>query len=344
MAAPTVGVQCIVLTPIMRDMHIANADLNLLRALEVLLDERHVSRAAARSHLSQSAMSRTLSRLREMFEDELLVRTQGGYELTPRARALQEELAGVMPRLRTLVRGSSFDPGSASDTFRVAASDYPLTVLGDHFFPPFTSGAPHLSLVVTPVLPSTFADLDHGRIDLALTPIEAPAHLHRQTLFTEDFVCMVSTSHPLTADRVTVDDLAGYPHASVGGMHAHQMLVMDQLEKLGIHAPAGVRVPYFSTAVTAVRGTTLIAVVPRRFARRYADASVRVLEAPHEITGFTYPMLWHPRLTNDHAHRWLRSVLALAAASLVASDPPVDSAVSPPRDPSRPTTQEPRAT
>lgn len=317
----------------MRRMHIENADLNLLKALEVLLEERHVSRAAARSHLSQSAMSRTLSRLRDTFEDELLVRTQGGYELTPRARTLQDELAAVMPRLRTLVRGSSFDPGSATDTIRIAASDYPLTVLGDYFFPPFTRQAPRMSLVVTPVLPSTFADLDHGRIDLALTPIDAPAHLHRQILFKEDFVCMVSKSHPLTAGRVTVDNLACYPHASVGGMHAQQMLVMHQLEKLGIHAPAGVRVPYFSTAVAAVRGTTLIAVVPRRFALQYADASVRVVEAPPEITGFTYPMLWHPRLTNDLAHRWLRSLLATAAASLVASDPRTEWGVSPSQNP-----------
>lgn len=333
MAVARCGVQCMSVSTIMRLMHVENVDLNLLKALEVLLDERHVSRAATRSHLSQSAMSRTLARLRDTFEDELLVRTQGGYELTSRARALQDELAAVMPRLRTLVRGGSFDPGTATDTIRIAASDYPLAVLGDHFFPPFTSGAPRMSLVVTPVLPSTFADLDHGRIDLALTPIDAPAHLHRQSLFSEDFVCMVSKSHPLTAERVTVEDLACYPHASVGGMHAQQMLVMHQLEKLGIHAPAGVRVPYFSTAVTAVRGTTLIAVVPRRFALQYADASVRVVEAPPEITGFTYPMLWHPRLTNDRAHRWLRSLLAAAASLLVASDPGVEWGASPPRNP-----------
>ena len=290
-------------------VHIGAVDLNLLKALDALLEERHVSRAAARARVTQSAMSRTLSRLRVACDDELLVRTAAGYELTPRARVLQKELATVMPSLRGIFEGAAFDPLTATDTVRIAASDYAVTALGDILFPAFSSSAPRMSLIVTPMAPSTFADLDHGRVDLVLTPIPAPAHLNRSALFSDDFVCVLANSHPLTATRLSVADLAAYPHASVGGMHPQQTIVMDQLEELGASINPEIRVPYFSSALAAVRDTDLIAVLPRRFAVRYADASVRVAEAPAEIAGFTYSMLWHPRSTDDSAHRWLRTLL-----------------------------------
>ncbi|QRP48565.1 LysR family transcriptional regulator [Amycolatopsis sp. FDAARGOS 1241] len=111
-------------------MQLENVDLNLLKALEILLDERHLGRAAARSHLSQSAMSATLTRLRATFDDELLVRTAHGYELTLRARTVRHELALLMPRLRTLVRGDEFVPESSTDVVRIHCTDYMTRVLG----------------------------------------------------------------------------------------------------------------------------------------------------------------------------------------------------------------------
>ncbi|MFG1928652.1 LysR family transcriptional regulator [Cryptosporangium sp. NPDC048952] len=304
----------------MRAVHMENVDLNLLKALAVLLEERHVSRAAARMHLTQSAMSRTLARLRETFGDELLVRTQGGYELTPRARAVQDELAVLMPRLRMLIRGSSFDPSTATDTVRIAGSDYAATVIGDELFPRFVREAPHMSLVVTPVLPSTFADLDQGRVDLVLTPIDAPDHLNKQELFFEDFVCALSRTHPITAARLSIGDLASYPLVTVGGMNTQQRLVTRQLEQAGIRPQAGITVPFFSTAATAAKGTTLIAVLPRRLAWRYAGEELRIAEAPPQIAGINYPMVWHPRVTGDPVHQWVRSLVAIAGAAL--SDTP----------------------
>ncbi|WP_029144797.1 LysR family transcriptional regulator [Microbacterium luticocti] len=296
-------------------MHIDNVDLNLLRPLELLLRERHVSRAAARANLTQSAMSRALARLRVACDDELLVRTPGGYELTPRARMLQDELATLLPAIRTLFEGTSFDPATANDVMRVAASDYPLAILGDDLFPAFTREAPQMSLIVTPMTPTTFTDLDQGRLDLVLTPLAAPPNLRRQPLFAEDFVGVLASSHPLSGPRLTVDDLGRYPHATVAGMFPQQTIVMDQLERLGIHATAEVRVPYFTAAVAAVRGTELIAVLPRRFAERHLDAALRIVELPSAITGIAYGMLWHPRLEDDPAHRWMRALIARVAAA-----------------------------
>jgi len=300
----------------MQAVHIENADLNLLTALEVLLDERHVSRAALRTHLSQSAMSRTLARLRATFGDELLVRTASGYELTPRARAIQHELAHVMPRLRALVRGDTFDPLTATDTVRIACTDYAATVIGSALYGRLFRAAPNLSLAVEPLSPHTFDDVEHGRLELALSPVPSPACLNRQALFTEDFVCVLARTHPFTGHRLTIDDVARYPHASVVVMPDDTMLVENRLAQLGVRPPLGLRVPYFSAAMVALPGTELIAVLPRRFATLNAGPGLRIAEAPVEFTPFAYSMVWHPRLSADPAHTWFRALVQAAADTL----------------------------
>ncbi len=304
----------------MNVVHVDRVDLNLLKSLELLLDERHVSKAAARAHLTQSAMSHALARLRVVCEDELLVRTPAGYELTPHAQVLRDELATVMPGLRAMFERAAFDPQTATNTVRIATSDYAISILGDQLFPAFSTEAPQMSLIVTPMLPSTFSDLDQGRIDVALTPLAAPDHLEGQVLFEEDFVCMLNRAHPLNGERLSLQDLAAYPHATVGGMNPQQTIVVDQLKRLGVDVRNEIRVPYFSAAISAVRETNLIAILPRRFARRHDDSTLRIVEAPAEIVGFTYRMLWHPRLTADRTHSWLRSVLTRVAASVLLTD------------------------
>src|SRR5215510_711246 len=104
--------------------HIRKSDLNLLPALAALLEERSISKAAARHHLSQPAMSRVLQRLRGTFGDELLVRTAQGYALTTRARRLQDELQVLLPRIDRLLRGDAFDPATAEGRFRLCCPDY----------------------------------------------------------------------------------------------------------------------------------------------------------------------------------------------------------------------------
>ncbi|HEX4721309.1 MAG TPA: LysR family transcriptional regulator, partial [Pseudonocardiaceae bacterium] len=192
-------------------MHIENVDFNLLKALGVLLEERHVSRAAERFHLSQSAMSRTLARLRDTFGDELLVRTANGYELTPRARAIQRELRLLLPRLHSLVRGGDFEPGVATDTVRVCCTDYITTVLWPRLFQRVFRQAPNLSLTVEPLSPHTYDDIEHGRVDLAFSPVRPPTPLNWRTLFHEDFVCVLAADHPVRRRRLTLDDLGSFP-------------------------------------------------------------------------------------------------------------------------------------
>ncbi|MGW4487829.1 LysR family transcriptional regulator [Amycolatopsis sp. NPDC004368] len=297
-------------------MPLENVDLNLLKALDVLLEERQVSRAAERFHLSQSAMSRALARLRETFADELLVRTSDGYVLTPRARAIKDELSEIMPRLRTLVGGTTFDPATATGTMHLASTDYGLEMLADVLYSAFFSAAPQMSLVVEPVVPTTFDDVDRGRVDLILSPITPPPPLRREVLFTDDFVCVMAADHPLAGRALTLPELAGHPHVRVAAMHSQQMLVTSRLTAVGISSTPELLVPYFSAALAALPGTPLIALLPRRFAARHRGERLHVAELPPEFGSFDYPMLWHPRLTGDPAHRWLRSLLVQAGSAL----------------------------
>ncbi|WP_326836126.1 LysR family transcriptional regulator [Amycolatopsis rhabdoformis] len=305
-------------------MQLENADLNLLKALEVLLEERHLTRAAARIHLSQSAMSRTLTRLRTTFGDELLVRTARGFELTPRARTIQRDLALVMPRLRSLVRGTDFAPESATDTVRLHLTDYAAVVVGHRVFRRVFRQAPDISVHAGWLTPTSFDDLEHGRADLVLAPVRPPAPLRWQPLFEERFVCVLSRDHPITAERLTMADLARYPHASVVVLGADRMLVESRLAALGVTARPGLRVPFFTGAIAALPGTPLIAVLPSRLVAEVPELDVRIAAAPEELEPFTYGMTWHPRLDADPLHEWLRSLVQEAALELDLIDDPDD--------------------
>ncbi|GAB3282768.1 LysR family transcriptional regulator [Kineosporia babensis] len=291
-------------------MHIENVDLNLLKALEALLAERHVSRAALRLNLSQSAMSRALARLRKTFGDELLVPAEGGYELTPRARVVNDELTVLLPRLRMMFAGNGFDPRTATNTIRLAASDYATEmVFDDGLIPEFFRRAPRMSLHVEQVWPTTFDDLEYGRVDLVLGPRVTTASIASRTLFVDEYVCVLARDHPLSGKTLTLEDLASYPHARVAILPSERMWVDRRLAELGLQPRSGLAVPFFSTLLAALSHSTMIALVPARYAKRHLGERLGTATLPAEFAPFDYAMHWHPRLNDDPAHRWLRGLL-----------------------------------
>ena len=133
----------------MRAVHLRNLDLNLLHPLHALLEERHVTRAAKRSFLSQPAMSRALERLREMFGDPLLVRSGRAYERTVRGERVLRELEALMPRLEAMVRGEQFDPARSQERFRVAMTDHASMILMPSLVARVRRAAAHVTLEVS---------------------------------------------------------------------------------------------------------------------------------------------------------------------------------------------------
>jgi DNA-binding transcriptional LysR family regulator len=299
---------------VVRTNRLQSVDLNLLVALAALLEERHVSRAADRIGLSQPATSRALQRLRRTLDDELLVRTRDGYQLTPRAERVQRELATIIPRLEVLFGGEHFDPATATDRFRLMATDYMTSVLGPGLLRGVYRAAPGVSVTFSAWHDGVFEDVAHGLVDLAFAAVSVDPSLRSELLFEERFVCLVAADNPL-ADRdvLTLAEFVGAAHAVVNVLRGEQSAVDRRLTELGTHRTAALSVPYHTAAVLAVRGTRLVATIPSRMAATVDDPMLRVVRAPEEVEAMPYLMSWHPRLDDDPAQRWLRDLVRVVA-------------------------------
>ena len=300
----------------MRDVHLRNLDLNLIHPLHALLEECHVTRAAKRSFLSQSAMSRALERLRDMFGDPLLVRNGRGYERTVRGERVLRELESLIPRLEDMVRGEQFDAARSQEVFRVAMSDGASMIVLPSLLASVRKAATHIKLEVSASGAETYEDVAAGRINTFLCAEEAPPSLESEVLFSVDFVCLVGAALRVRARRLTLKQYLEFEHVLVEIREGQQALVDRTLSQLGANHLACTP-PFFVPAIFAIAQTDLIFTVPRRLAKITAVmAGVRVVEAPREIKSFPYFMAWHPRLTNEPAHKWFREQLRSAVRTV----------------------------
>ena len=298
----------------MRLTHTRQADLNLLVALAVLLEERQISTAADRYFLSQPAMSRSLQRLRILFNDELLVKTKEGYELTLRAEQIQSELTEILARLEVMLRGGNFEPAIAEDCFTIACTDYAAIILGQPLFASFYKQAPSALLNIESWYDEAFHDCEKGKLDLIMWVNAVPQPLVYETLFEEEFVCVFDRNNILSEQELTLEKFLNCYHVVVSVEKGQQTLIERKLEELGVTRKPALRVPYFGAAIHAVQGTSLIATVPKRIAQSYCtNLDLKVMEAPIELEPFRYIMAWHPRLSDDKAHSWLRKLVKESA-------------------------------
>jgi DNA-binding transcriptional LysR family regulator len=299
----------------MQETDIPGVDLNLLGPLAALLRERHVSRAAERARMSQPAMSRALAALRRIFGDELLVRGGGGYQLTPRAERLQRDLAAILPQLESLFTEVPYDPRTADRAFRLAGTDYVLSVIGPPLVRRVLAQSPAAALHFAVWHEGTYRDIGRGALDLAFTGGAAPPPLRSEPLFDDRYVCVMSAGHPLAGvGTLTLGDYLDCDHVVVDVLAGRQGTVDTRLEALGRGRRASVTVSYHAFAAAAVRDTRLVATLPRRFAGHLtADRALAVTGAPEEIGTLSFAMAWHPRLDGDPAQRWLRDTIRAAA-------------------------------
>jgi DNA-binding transcriptional LysR family regulator len=298
----------------MRQVHLRNVDLNLIVLLHALLEERHITRAAKRSFLSQPAMSRALERLREMFGDPLLVRSGRAYERTVRGERVLRELEALMPRLEAIVGGTDFDPAQSRERFRVALTDNACMILLPSLVARIRRAAAHVKLEISPWRTQAYEEVAAGRIDLALSAEEAPPALESEVLFNLDFVCLVGSAQRIRSRRITLKQYLELPHALVETLGNQQTLVDRPLAQLGVKRTVALSLPFFVPAMFAIAQTDLVLTVPRRLAKvTAAMAGVRVVEPPREIKSFPYFMVWHSRLTSGQAHAWFREQLRVCA-------------------------------
>lgn len=290
---------------------IRNLDLNLLKALDALLDERSVTRAADRLALTQPAVSGMLNRLRESFDDPLFVRAQRGIVPTLRAEQMAGQVKHLLREIEGMLQPQAFDPATADITFKLAATDYALRAVVVPFLSALRVQAPNVRVSVQPIDPLQLpTQLDRGEIDLALiTPETTPPGFHSKTLFYEHYVCVMRANHPDAKNgRLSLDRFCALDQVLVsptgGSFHG---VTDNALQKLGRSRRVSVSVTSFLVLPEILLASDLIAVVPQRLAASVAELTV--LEPPLEISGFTKTLAWHERTDRDPGQRWLRSLL-----------------------------------
>jgi DNA-binding transcriptional LysR family regulator len=179
------------------------------------------------------------------------------------------------------------------------------------------TAAPDITLEIVAWHDRSFEDVEAGKIDLALSPLAAPAPLETETLYKEDFVCLLGGGHKLRSRRFTLKQYLELSHVVVTVLANQQTLVDRPLADLGLRRRVALSVPFFVPAVAAVAGSDLVVTLPRKLAKAVAAmANVRSVEPPPEIKSFQYFMVWHPRLTAEPAQVWFREQLRIVAKTI----------------------------
>ncbi|WP_417314365.1 LysR family transcriptional regulator [Enterobacter sp.] len=289
-------------------------DLNLLKTLDALLDERSVTRAAARLSLTQPAVSGMLNRLRDYFDDPLFIRVPHGIVPTTRAEELATPIKRILADIDMLLQPVAFDPLTANLTFTIAATDYALRAVVVPFIAALKTQAPGIRVRVVPVTPgSLVSQLEQGNIDVALiTPHTTPDELHSRALYDERYVCMMRADHPNAGEPMTLDRFCALEHVLVSYEGDGFRGVTDSaLEKIGRTRHVGLSVSSFLVLPDVLAISDMIAVVPERMAEN--RSGMFVCDVPVAVPGFTKSMAWHGRNHRDRAQVWLREILLRAS-------------------------------
>jgi len=314
------------------DLH--RIDLNLLVALDALARERSVTKAAERAGVTQSAMSHTLRRLRELFDDPLLVRGRGGMVLTPRAEALAIPLrSGLVSLGRTLAEPQPFEPEHASRTFRIVSPDLFDALVLPTLLQRLAQQAPGVDLAVVPTAKRLSDSLETGDVDLAIHPVLLGPHpfdlgtqvdpeLQRRTLFRDSFRCFVRNDHPAFSGRrrLTLKAYTRLNHILVSPGGEGPGVVDRILHAQGLERRIALRVPHFATALEVIAQSDLVLTAPSSLSQCSTASSLASHPTPLDLPEHAITMLWHPRFTEDPAHRWLRQLI-LDATHAVPSLP-----------------------
>lgn len=292
-------------------------DLNLLLTLDVLLTECNVARAARRLHLSPSAMSRALARLRDTTGDPLLVRAGRGLVPTPRAQELREQVSRLVQEAQGVLRPAELlDPSRLSRHFTLRTSDGFVEYFGPALIAFAQREAPGVRLRFVQKPDKDSAPLRDGSVDLETGVIGAASspEIRTRALFRDRFIGVVRAGHPLARGKVTAARYAAGQHVLVSRRGLDKGPIDEGLRALGLAREIAVIVAGFSDALSLARGSDLIASVPERHTGNLR-AGMHSFALPVEVPALTVSMLWHPRMDADPAHRWLRECVRQVCAA-----------------------------
>ncbi|TQI80584.1 LysR family transcriptional regulator [Serratia fonticola] len=292
-------------------------DFNLLMALDVLLAEGSVAGAARRLGLSASAMSRTLSRLRSVTGDPLLVRAGRNMVLTPYAEAIRERTQNVVFEARAILRPSSseLDLSTLERTFTLRANDGFVEAFGAALISAAAVAAPLIRLRFAPKPEKSSRHLREGLVDLEIGVLgDMGPEIRLQALFRDRFIGIVRKGHPLAlASEISASQYAAFGHVVASRSGRMSGPVDDALAEMDLERKIAAVVPSFPAALAVAQASDLVALVPASFFFHHKGITATDLlwafELPVKTKGITISQMWHPRSEVDPAHRWLRQLV-----------------------------------
>jgi DNA-binding transcriptional LysR family regulator len=293
-------------------VNLSSMDLNLLVALDALLSETHVGRAARKIGRSQPATSHALKRLRDLLSDPLLVRVGSRMELTPRAIGLREPLAETLQRVQSLLVADSFEPGSSSRRFSVMMQDHVAHLLVPALVKRVHSSAPGVRLDALPWQSPASARLERLRsIDLFIScTTNEMAGFQRETLFTDTEVTVVRKGHGSGSRMNRLKAFLNARHVAVVGRGLTEDPVDTWLRQEGLARKIVLRVPSYVQALQAVAQSDLVAFIPKRLADSLAQPlSLEVLAPPLDPGEYQEGLFYPRRAFQDPASIWLRKLV-----------------------------------
>lgn len=305
-------------------MNLSQIDLNLLVYFDVLLREKNVTRSAEILSITQPAMSNGLRRLRNLFDDPLLVRTGDRMSATERAIELQPKVREILEKIESSVKPpDDFNASASKRIFRIMASDYAESTLVPNLLDKLALLAPNISLDILTPSDGSFEDLEMGRVDIAINRFNyLPNGFHQTVLWRDGFSCLMRHDNPILANF----DLDAYllaPHIwvsktglgigrGVNPNDAQKLGWVDEaLAEIGKNRRIRVFTRHYQVASLLARSRDLIATLPTQAAKLNTnDPSLAIRKPPFMIIPFELKMAWSPLLHHDGGHVWLRRCIS----------------------------------
>lgn len=302
-------------------MQLASVDLNLLVALDALLEERSVSRAAERLLVGQPAMSATLARLRTLFNDPLLVREGRGLVATPFAESLVVPLREALGRLEAIVNvGTAFDALTDHRTFSIVASDYVALVLMRPLMELLPTIAPRVEIQLRLIEPDSVEHLMRGQVDALVMPRELlpdKLMLPSERLFQDTFVVAADAANPDIGDTIDLEQFQTMPYLVCKSGTMMQSIMEKRLDALGVLRNVEMVAQSFVMAPFMLPGTKLITVIQAKLAEiLLSGGRFKILPVPVDLAEINEVMVWAPKPIEDAGHAWLRAQLKALAARI----------------------------
>jgi DNA-binding transcriptional LysR family regulator len=305
-------------------------DLNLLRIFEILYDERHVTRAAARLFLTQSAVSHALARLRVVLNDPLFIKIPSGLQPTERAHQLAPRLRAALADIRSAVAAPTFDPAKTRQRFVIAGGSYFCMLIVPNLIALVRKSAPGIILQIVNVGADVAQALDQQQVDIAFGAFEkVPPRLRSEVLLRDEKVWAVGAEHPLAKRPFDHAALLAWPRVAIGIASAadksrepparNNLVLRSILEtddeagspRSDQRAAASMLVYDAAAAIAVTTATDMVTLVPRRYAEVCASsAQIRILDFSQDHTEtIELSMLWHSRVHDDPGSLWLRGLI-----------------------------------